>query len=754
MPLLMVSIGLALATAVFSCQAETSDFAARLAAGEQQSRAGNLYLALEQLRSVYQSASTPEDKSRAANALGVAYYRMHRYQEAQPLLAEAFAGAATAQEKARYANDLGNLYVGQRDLDEADNWYEQARTLAPNDASLQAAARLNRARVASLGDKLGLLAPLAQELPKIADARERARYALSLGAQAAELGPKALKLAYQGYDLARSAAASVGNPRLLAEAFEGLSGLYEARKREAEALRLADQGAASAQSADATDLLIRLEWQRGRLLKRLGKPEQALAAYQRAVDHIEAIRQDIPVEYQDGTSSFRMTLQPVYLGLANLLLTEADKQSGAPKLALYRRARDTLELSKQSELEDFLGDRCTVDALKRAPASTLPAGTAVLYPIILPERLDLLLETPQGIEQRSVAVSDKEVHRTAGGFAVRLRARKDYQDYSRKLYDWLLRPLEDILAQTKTDTVIFVPDGVLRLVPIGALYDGSRFAVQKYAVATVPGLTMTTVAPSAKRELRVLLAGLSEPGPVVNKLPPALLASLLPGASAGASPDADTALPASRALVRHRAVSSAARNAGSREALLRQELALPGVKQEIEALSHSIKSETLLNQSFTLDHFKERVSGGEYRVVRIASHGIFSSSTETSFIMTYDELLTLDGLQSLLQTEKLRDQPIDLLTLSACQTAEGDDRAPLGLAGAALKARAKSALGTLWPVADEAATALMPRFYQALSLPGMTMIKALQQAQLALLEQQDFNHPFYWAPFILVGSWQ
>lgn len=745
-------IGLALAAAAFGSDTRASDFAAQLASGEQQSRAGNLYLAIEELRSAYQMATTGTDKSRAANALGVAYYRMHRYHDARPLLKEAFEGAASAPDKARYANDLGNLYAAERDADEAQNWYERAARLAPDDVSLQAATRLNRARIAGLGDKLAQLAPLANELPKIADDKERGRYALSLGTQAAALGSKGLQLAYRGFDLARNAGAKLHDPRILAEALEGLSGLYEAQRRDAEALRLADQGAASAQSADATDLLIQLEWRRGRILKELGKPEQALAAYQRAVDHIEAIRQDIPVEYQDGKSSFRATLEPVYLALADLLLTEADKP-GAPKLELYRRARDTLELIKQSELEDFLGNRCTVDAVRRAPASTLPAGTAVLYPVILPERLDLLLETPQGIERRSVAVSKTQVTETAQQFATQLRNPDlSYEKASREIYDWLLRPADPLLAAGKIDTVIFVPDGVLRLVPIGALHDGSRFAVQKYALATVPGLSMTNADSRTPRELRLLLAGLSEPGPVVNRIPQSVLKEFL-RAGVATAPTASSRPPASRALVLRTPASFPAAG-NDRETWLREQLALPGVKDEIESLRRMARSEVLLDQTFTLDHFKERVTEGDYQVVHVASHGFFSSNAEESFIMTYDDLLTMDGLQTLLRAEDLREQPIELLTLSACQTADGDDRAPLGFAGAALKARAKSAMGTLWPVADEAAAALMPRFYSALAQAGTSKIKALQRAQIALLEQAKFRHPFYWAPFILVGSWK
>jgi CHAT domain-containing protein len=111
-------------------------------------------------------------------------------------------------------------------------------------------------------------------------------------------------------------------------------------------------------------------------------------------------------------------------------------------------------------------------------------------------------------------------------------------------------------------------------------------------------------------------------------------------------------------------------------------------------------------------------------------------------------------LQTYLRAESLQKHPIELLSLSACQTAEGDDRAPLGIAGAALRARAASALGSLWPVEDEATKTLMVRFYQGLTTEGLGKAKALQKAQLELLRNKPTAHPFYWAPFVLVGSWQ
>jgi CHAT domain-containing protein len=162
----------------------------------------------------------------------------------------------------------------------------------------------------------------------------------------------------------------------------------------------------------------------------------------------------------------------------------------------------------------------------------------------------------------------------------------------------------------------------------------------------------------------------------------------------------------------------------------------------------------LLDSEFTADRFRTEVSSGKYRVVHIASHAVFSRSAQSSFILAYDEVLTLAELQRLLRSGEVQANPIDLLSLSACQTAEGDDRAPLGIAGAALQANAGSALGSLWPVEDSATKTLMVRFYELLAKEHQGKSKALQQAQAELLANPAFRHPFYWAPFILVGDWK
>jgi CHAT domain-containing protein len=140
-------------------------------------------------------------------------------------------------------------------------------------------------------------------------------------------------------------------------------------------------------------------------------------------------------------------------------------------------------------------------------------------------------------------------------------------------------------------------------------------------------------------------------------------------------------------------------------------------------------------------------------MVHIASHGIFGGTADTSYILAYDDLLTLNGLQSLLKADQFRKNPIELLSLSACETAQGNDRAPLGISGAATKARAKSVLGTLWPVEDNAARTLMENFYKGLVTAHLTKAQSLRQAQVGLIHREEFSHPFYWAPFVLIGNW-
>ncbi|MEO8280609.1 MAG: CHAT domain-containing protein, partial [Ideonella sp.] len=317
-----------------------------------------------------------------------------------------------------------------------------------------------------------------------------------------------------------------------------------------------------------------------------------------------------------------------------------------------------------------------------------------------------------------------------------------------------LRPVEQDLAGHGVKTLVIVPDGSLRLVAVGAFHDGSRFAIEKYAIATSPGMSMTNTERNVPID-GVLLAGLSTPGSVVDKLSRGAVSQLL--GPLAANQFGPPTLLASRSVRSMRgaavALADAPNDAASRSAALRDALSLPGVGKEVMEIGKVAGGTRLLDQAFTIDNFRREAESGRYSVIHLASHGVFGGRSDATYLLAYDDLLTLDRLQSLLRSDTFRRKPIELLSLSACETAEGDERSPLGLSGAAIKARARSVMGSLWPVSDDAAVDLMTSFYRGLIQQHLSKAQALQQSQIELLHKPGFAHPFYWAPFILIGNW-
>jgi len=272
-----------------------------------------------------------------------------------------------------------------------------------------------------------------------------------------------------------------------------------------------------------------------------------------------------------------------------------------------------------------------------------------------------------------------------------------YKTYGIQLYDWLIRPLESELLSRNIDTLIIAPDSLLRLIPFAALYDGKQFLVEKYAVVTVPAVTLTDSSPLETEDANLLAGGLSE--------------------------------------ARHGFDS------------------LPNVPKELESIKAVMGGMILKDKDYTTGNLTGEFKANPYSVVHMATHGLFGGSVKESFLLAYDGKLTMDRLEQMIHTGIFREKPIELLTLSACQTAMGDERAALGLAGIALKAGARSAIATLWFVDDESTYKAISEFYRQFKTSGMTKAKALQNAQKKLITDRLYQHPFYWAPFLLIGNW-
>ena len=281
--------------------------------------------------------------------------------------------------------------------------------------------------------------------------------------------------------------------------------------------------------------------------------------------------------------------------------------------------------------------------------------------------------------------------------ALERRATRAYLPFAQQLYAWLVKPIEPELAAHNTDTLVFVPEGALRTIPLSALHDGKQFVVSRYAVATTPGITLTDPRPLAVRPQQVLLNGLTQS---VQGFP-----------------------------------------------------ALPNVAKELQAVLEINGGKVLQDKDYVVKNLEQEFSQHAFTVVHIASHGQFSSDPKQTFLLTYDGKLTMDELEKLIAPSRFRDQPLELLVLSACETAVGDDRAALGLAGVALKAGARSAVASLWFINDESSALMVTDFYRNLQQPGLSKAKALQQAQVALIGDERFSHPAYWAPFLLIGNW-
>lgn len=178
---------------------------------------------------------------------------------------------------------------------------------------------------------------------------------------------------------------------------------------------------------------------------------------------------------------------------------------------------------------------------------------------------------------------------------------------------------------------------------------------------------------------------------------------------------------------------------------------LSNVPLELKQIQSEVSSQVLLNQEFTSTAFQEELKSSPFPIVHIASHGKFSSKAEETFILTWDDRINVKALDNILQSEPSRSNVIELLVLSACETATGDKRAALGLAGIAVRAGARSTLATLWSVNDAATANVMSQFYRELA--NKTKAEALRRAQLALIQDPTYQHPVYWAPYVLVGNW-
>ena len=417
---------------------------------------------------------------------------------------------------------------------------------------------------------------------------------------------------------------------------------------------------------NSQDIASQVSWQLGRIYKAENKRQDAINSYTRAYDLLQSLRSDLVATNPDTQFAFRDRIEPLYREFAELLLAPNIEPSPT-ELAQARQVIESLQLA---ELDNFFNEAC----IKANPVQIdkIAPNTAVIYSILLKDRLEVIISLPDGtllhksnptensleavigelrrnialekfptIASRSSALETIKITEENPSRGIQIirntsSQNSNFATSAQELYNWLIAPFTAELEQNQVHTLVFVLDGVLRNIPMAVLQDGEQYLIEKYAIALTPGMQLLEPQPLLRDKFTTLTAGLSAQSPNF--------------------PDFS---------------------------------ALPNVEQELESIKERVPSKILLNDSFTENNLETKIDAAPFPIVHIATHGNFSSLAEETYILSWDNPINAKELNQVLQGKARSNEPIELLVLSACQTALGDERAVLGLAGVAMRGRLK-----------------------------------------------------------------
>ncbi|WP_375492916.1 CHAT domain-containing protein [uncultured Nostoc sp.] len=546
-----------------------------------------------------------------------------------------------------------------------------------------------------------------------------------------------------------------------------------------------------------------------RSLEKQQQSELAIVFYKQSVNVRESIRNDIRTLPREQQESYTQTVADTYRRLADLLLSQGrlleaqqvlellkiqelrdftrnaragGKTSGIAlarieeeilnkygtlivfgqqvyeceqkKCSTLSQLRDQLDVLTQKFQQDTNAFRKTLqDRLAKDPALLEPEqlrstaakivttepGTVLIYPLVLKDKIRILLASragEKGVVFRSfeTPVNQLQLWKTVNQFRTQLSSPEDLREVkttSKQLYNWLLQPLEKEIKDKNVHHLVFSLDRSTRYIPMAALFDGQQYLIERYSVSTILNAGLTDVKerlPHNKQEIRVLAMGVSKAFPGFNAL---------------------SNVPNELATI---------------------------IQQSGKAQQGIFPGSEFLNENFTFSSLRDNLTGN--KILHLATHGKFESGRpENSYLLSGSgEPLTVDKIQTL--GNYMSDT--HLVVLSACETALGGvDADGLEMSGMSfyfLTNGAKSVIASLWLVNDASTSQLMQQFYQNLSTGQMTKTEALRQAQLAMLKSnsqgsdsnrssvnyklghgeqsisRNLSHPYYWAPFILIGN--
>jgi CHAT domain-containing protein/tetratricopeptide (TPR) repeat protein len=420
--------------------------------------------------------------------------------------------------------------------------------------------------------------------------------------------------------------------------------------------------------------------------------------------------------------------------------TAAQTQRIATLDALLREINsDFRDFARSPEIRDLI-EQLSFEArdasldladLNRLRDELQQLNAVIFYPLVLEDRLELIITTPDAPPlRRTVPISREELNRTILSFRDALETQDpDVTTPAQQLYDWLIAPLQADLEAAGVDTIIYAPDGQLRYIPLAALHDGDQWLAQRYQVNNITAESLTDFTEADTAQPTILAAAYTDDAPVHTPLVNGTTYTFT---------------------------------------------GLPGARDEVALLP---SSRLLLDGDFSLAALLPIMT--DYSVLHLATHAAFVPGVpEDSFI-----LFGNGDTPTLRDIEDWTLNGVDLVVLSACETGVGglgNGEEILGLGYQFQVSGAKAVMASLWTVSDRGTQALMAEFYTALSDPANTKAAALQAAQVALITGEavtgpdgqragarptteggrsvgsaafpGYSHPYYWAPFILIGN--
>jgi len=512
-----------------------------------------------------------------------------------------------------------------------------------------------------------------------------------------------IKKAYEIYQQMETINNCINDNRLASRLYLRLAGLYEKDQQIKQAMKLTQKSIFHAQQIPSQHSLYLSCWQLARLHKKADNLEKAIKQYSQAIEYLSPIRKQIYNSELTKKNVFDQNIKPVYLELSELYFEMADavKMNSALYDEYIQQIWTIMDQVKAAELEDIFNDPCvTYHKDTDLKLDDTPESVAIIYFIPFSRQPALIMRLPNGFRHLRLNIE-------TSNFTEKIyQLRKDILDWGNfetnaaELYNLIIAPIYNDLKRQNVKTLVIASDGAMCLIPFSVFFmPDERFLIEEFEIVTIPALHLTRMDEVNRQNPMGLICGLTEERKVGN--------------------------------IRF--------------------VELPLIKQEVEDIGQIIPGKVLLNNDYTFARLKKEMEEANYSAVHLATHGEFGSIPEKTFLVTQNSLMTMNDLEGLIK--KRSGYSIDLLTLSACQTAIGDSRAAFGLAGIAVKAGANCAVATLWSVDDFASQKIFTSFYRNVFEKKYTKAKAMQQAQLKFFNDPRLWQPVMWSAFLVIGNW-